>query len=338
MKAATFWSELRDLLESVQIVKGADRNKGSGRGHNFRLLVDGLHTAESNCTLLQKGKKEWNQSELLSDYDAVDKALRKYVELSVQKLGRGQASERRFDMGTIEKGLQVMSSALRLVPGGQDELRKTYQEFEDVLHKAYYKTSKDVFDNIFSQVKTLAKDLKKEVPKIQIDGENIEFSHDGATLLNNVFTHLVRNFMDHGLEDSKTRVSQGKSPEGTLSLKMEPGPDGLSIHFKDDGAGLRLKTVKDIGVAKRLISQDENDPTKIADLIFSSGFSTAQSVTEISGRGVGMDAVRSYIEKAGGKLTINLLGKADSTNEAVPVEFILTLDSKMFTIVRHEVA
>ena len=144
-----------------------------------------------------------------------------------------------------------------------------------------------------------------------------------------VLNHLIRNAMDHGLEKPETRRKIGKAGRGIISLSVKALPKGLVLNFKDDGAGLNLGLIKQMGVAKKLIAPDETEPKKIADLIFNDGLSTAQSVTEISGRGVGMSAVRAYLEDAGCSLNIRFLGDA-GFDSPVPVEFALSLDSSLY--------
>ena len=182
-----------------------------------------------------------------------------------------------------------------------------------------------MWEEIFSQTETLARDLNKENPRTTFVGPNIDLSDQDITLLKNIFTHLIRNSMDHGLETADVRISSGKDPIGTLHLTIEPNSDGLHLRFSDDGGGLKLTKLKEVGVGKGLILDTVNNPKTISELIFDSGFSTASAVTEISGRGVGMDAVKSFIEQAGGKLEINFLEDPPEqpTESGVSFEFVI---------------
>ena len=102
--------------------------------------------------------------------------------------------------------------------------------------------------------------------------------------------------------------------------------------ISDDGRWLDLETIKKLGVGKKLIEDDESDPKAISNLIFNSGLSTASTLSDISGRGVGMGAIRSYVNGGGGQLSMRFLQKYSSLEEPLPIEFSLILDSKMFVV------
>jgi two-component system chemotaxis sensor kinase CheA len=125
--------------------------------------------------------------------------------------------------------------------------------------------------------------------------------------------HLFRNAVDHGIEMPEERLQKGKPEQGRIRLDAELLPEGLKLIIGDDGRGLALSKLRQKGIEKGLIQPDESDPQKIAELIFASGFSTATTVTEVSGRGVGMDAVRCFLEEKGGSIHIQL-------DDAVTVE------------------
>ena len=302
--------------------------KGSARGLKFKTLVDALHTAEHYCALIRKDNSQWNHQTMLDNNESVDTALSRYINLSKNKLGREhQQTGKVFDIETIEDMLKAFSKLSEFD-------RNTHTSTLSKIHQSYYQPSKEVFDDIFSQIPILAKDLKKEIPHINISGPAIDFTHEATTLLKNVFTHLVRNAMDHGLETSEERKKKDKNPQGTLILNLNPGTDGLTIHFSDDGRGLNLPKIKEMAIANKLLTPEENNPAKIAEMIFHPGLSTAADITDISGRGVGMDAVKSYTEQAGGKLSIHFLQINPQPNKPTPIEFQLILTPNLFTIPR----
>ena len=127
-------------------------------------------------------------------------------------------------------------------------------------------------------------------------------------------------------------VTQGKAIQGQLSLTMHHTADGLVIHYSDDGAGLRLSKLNEIGASKQLIDSDSNDFEGIKNLIFEPGFSTASSISEISGRGVGMDAVRKFLTDTGSELNVNFSQSVSSLNDPAPIEFSLKLKKKLFVV------
>ena len=193
----------------------------------------------------------------------------------------------------------------------------------------YFRSSEDILGDIFSQVKTLARDLGKENPTINITGDKFRATPDGGKLLNNIFTHLIRNSMDHGIESDSERLRSGKTPKGELSIESKLTDSHLIIRFRDDGAGLRLNRIKKIGIAKNLIKHEIEDSHLIASLIFHHGFSTTDSVTEISGRGVGMGAIKEYLESTGGSIGIKFLDNSGN-RDTIPFEFEVTVPSQLF--------
>ena len=122
--------------------------------------------------------------------------------------------------------------------------------------------------------------------------------------------------MDHGIESRREREQRGKPSHGTVEVSFAAGTDQLEIQYADDGRGLDLAKVRRVAIAKGLI--DEHIPATAAataDLIFASGLTTASQVTDISGRGVGMDAVKTYLTEQGGSIQITLAenGRLDAT-------------------------
>src|SRR5690606_26253141 len=107
--------------------------------------------------------------------------------------------------------------------------------------------------------------------------------------------HLIRNSLDHGIESPEQRVAKGKKESGLIHLSASHEGGGVVIRVSDDGAGLNTDRILRKGIEKGLVKPDDKlTPMQIHDLIFHPGFSTAEVVTDISGRGVGMDVVRSY--------------------------------------------
>ena len=110
--------------------------------------------------------------------------------------------------------------------------------------------------------------------------------------------HVFRNAMDHGIEGKEERAEKGKPESGTIALTVNRDEGFANLDVKDDGRGIAITKIYEMAVEKGIYSADEPKPSasEIANLIFSSGFSTAEEVTDVSGRGVGMDAVKGFLE------------------------------------------
>lgn len=142
---------------------------------------------------------------------------------------------------------------------------------------------------------------------MRIDNNGYRVSNEVGDTLKNVFMHLLRNAIDHGIESADERRAAGKAAAGTIDIAVGVDGDMLQIVLSDDGRGLALDRIRGIARERGWIDgDDEQTPTDeaVAELIFRPGFSTAHAVTEVSGRGVGMDAVRNFLMREGGGIAL----------------------------------
>lgn len=141
--------------------------------------------------------------------------------------------------------------------------------------------------------------------RVEIVGEAIELDKSHLDLLDAPITHLVNNAVDHGIEIPVRRLAAGKPEVGTVSVEVREGPDHLVLEIRDDGAGLDLDALRRKGLEMGLVQEgQELSRERIVELLFQPGLSTAAAVTEISGRGVGMDVVRQQILSTGGRIEV----------------------------------
>ena len=161
----------------------------------------------------------------------------------------------------------------------------------------------------FSRFPRLVRDLGNQLGK-KIDlvmlGENTELDKTVMEKIGDPLVHLVRNSMDHGLETTEARIAAGKSEQGTITLNAFHQGGNIVIEVKDDGAGLNEEKIREKAIANGLIQEsDVLTPEEIHNLIFLPGFSTAEAVSDISGRGVGMDVVRRNINELNGSIDVS---------------------------------
>lgn len=142
--------------------------------------------------------------------------------------------------------------------------------------------------------------------------------------------HVVRNSMDHGIELPEERLRANKPAAGTISFSCERRDEQLELHVRDDGRGLALHSLFRKGVSLGLFHADDQPPRQVvADMVFRSGLSTAGQVSQVSGRGVGMDAARAFLTEQGASVAIVLLDEATQLGFA-PFEFVIRVPAAAF--------
>jgi two-component system chemotaxis sensor kinase CheA len=188
---------------------------------------------------------------------------------------------------------------------GLDDLEQLTREIQDSVMAIRAQPVKSVFQRMPRLVREVAAAVGKEV-RLVTEGENTEVDKTVIERLSDPITHMIRNAIDHGLESTEKRLEAGKPAEGQVKLAAFHRSGRIVIEVSDDGAGINRPRVRDIAASKGLI--DPNAPLsdeEIDNLIFLPGFSTASTVSDISGRGVGMDVVKRSIAALGGRISIN---------------------------------
>ncbi len=180
-------------------------------------------------------------------------------------------------------------------------------ELQEGLMRTRMQPIKNVFDAIPRIVRTLSLDLKKKI-KVNISGNEVELDKTILEALSDPLTHLIRNCCDHGVELPDDRAKQGKPAAGNIWVRAFHEGGQVMVEIKDDGAGINVERIKAKALKATFRTADELDSMsnkELYQLIFHPGFSTAEVVTDVSGRGVGMDVVKSSIEKLSGSIDID---------------------------------
>ena len=178
------------------------------------------------------------------------------------------------------------------------------QNLQDSVMAIRAQPIRTIFDRMPRLVRELAEQTGKKIV-LRTAGENTEIDKTVIEQLSDPIMHMIRNAAGHGIEDSAERVVSGKPPEGLIHLSAEQRGSRIVIEIGDDGRGIDREKVRHKALAKNLISADTVLSTEdIDNLIFLPGFSTAEKVTSISGRGVGMDVVKRNIQKLGGRVSV----------------------------------
>ncbi|MFZ0501828.1 MAG: chemotaxis protein CheA [Steroidobacteraceae bacterium] len=176
-------------------------------------------------------------------------------------------------------------------------------------------------------VRDMSANLGKSV-KLIIEGDDTEADKTIVEMLFEPLLHLVRNAIDHGVESASERAAAGKALTASLRIQAERRADQVLIEVSDDGAGIDLARVREVAMTRGLTTQEQLltlTEAEVLDLVFAPGFSTAAKVTEISGRGVGMDAVRRAVERVGGHVSVaSLAGRGTAVKLSLPFSVMVT--------------
>jgi two-component system chemotaxis sensor kinase CheA len=194
------------------------------------------------------------------------------------------------------------------------------------LRESVMKARMQPVSNIFSKMPRIVRDLSQSLGRrvrLQVEGQDTELDKSLLEAIKDPLTHAVRNSLDHGIEPPATRQAAGKDPEGILKLKASQEGSHVVIEVSDDGAGVNVEKVRQKAIERGLITADQISrlgERELLQLVFLPGFSTAAAVTNVSGRGVGMDVVRTNVEKIGGKVEIDSrAGKGTTLRMRIPL-------------------
>jgi two-component system chemotaxis sensor kinase CheA len=187
-------------------------------------------------------------------------------------------------------------------------LDKTVRELQDKSLQMRMTSIKPVFLKLQRTIRDLSVQLGKPVD-IQIHGEDMEIDRSMIELLGDPLMHMVRNSLDHGIESTQSRMEKGKSEKGVITLSARHSSGRILIEISDDGDGIRrekvLRRAMERNLIPRGINPEQMPDEEVFQLLFAPGFSTAEKVTEISGRGVGLDVVKSNVTKLRGSIEIH---------------------------------
>lgn len=327
-------SNLETLQSSADLGHESDRElyirlhtlKGVARSYKFLELSNAIHETEQ---ILSDSHVAVRKENLLAAHRNIMNMVDE-IELTWRvKLGRGQAAEavqagRGILLGIIEKydDASILEDA---------EAREHLSEIRAEIRRFYYASIPQAFDELVQNLPALAKDLGRAPPLWQLEAPDLALTDEGVELIRNTFVHLFRNSLDHGIETPEVRLANGKPAAGLLQLKITEGDGKVYLSFQDDGRGLDLRAILQKAREKGLVTQDADlRPEEIAGLIFHEGLSTTEHVTDISGRGIGMDAVRKFFQGVEGDIRIDLLSSASEVGSGLPFRFQMVLPDRLF--------
>jgi len=233
------------------------------------------------------------------DVDLRDFLMNMVGELVIDRTRLTQLASRLL----VDKSTSVIGNELGALAS---HLQRTSQELQEGIMRARLLPLKNIFTKFPRMTRDLASRCGKQID-LQIQGENTELDRTVLEAIDDPLIHILRNAVDHGIESPEERRAKGKPENGTVTLSAWHEENQVVIQVKDDGAGIDPEKIKRSALNKGLISADEAAKMSEKDaleLIFLPGFSTAQVATQVSGRGVGMDVVRTNLERINGHIEV----------------------------------
>jgi two-component system, chemotaxis family, sensor kinase CheA len=263
------------------------------------------------------------QATIRVDLDKVDRLINLVGELVINQAVLSQR--------VSEAGLSRASSVMI----GLDELEQLTRDIQDSVMAIRAQPVKPIFQRMSRIVREVAAMTGKQV-RLVVDGENTEVDKTVIERLTDPLTHMIRNAVDHGIERAEQRVAAGKPEEGTLKLAAMHRSGRIVIEVGDDGGGINRPRVREIAISKGLIPEDAQlTDEEIDNLIFLPGFSTNETASAISGRGVGMDVVKRAIQQLGGRISISSRPGLGSTfSMSLPLT-LAVLDGMVVTVAKQ---
>ena len=271
-----------------QQIEGDERKLGT-------ILLDegkAQPAAVSEALQAQTPKRSIADSAIRVDVDLLDTLLNMVGELV---LARNQLVRGVMDIG--DSGLVRSAQRLGMITSE--------------LQEGIMKTRMQPIEHIWSKLPRVVRDLSSGLGKqvqLVMEGKETELDRSLLEAVKDPLTHLVRNAVDHGIEEPERRVASGKSTEGTLTLRAYHEGGHVAVEVADDGAGLNVERIAQKAVESGLLRPEQiatMDRRDIMAMVFQPGFSTAAKVTNVSGRGVGMDVVKTNIENIGGAVSVD---------------------------------
>ncbi|MEH6936996.1 chemotaxis protein CheA [Bacillus sp. JJ664] len=323
---------------------------------NVIMKISEIHNVEITSFDLSRIKQENEQKEVMNEIAAAEKEVAVAVAPEAEQKNKATAQS---NSKTIRVNIERLDILMNLFEELVIDRGRLEQISRDLSHGELQETvermtrvSSDLqgiilnmrmvpIDTVFNRfprmVRQLSKDLNKKID-LQIIGAETELDRTVIDEIGDPLVHLIRNALDHGIEKPEVRVSKGKPETGTVELKAFHSGNHVFIEVKEDGAGISREKVLEKAIKNKIVTEQQASTLtdkQVFELIFASGFSTAEVLSDISGRGVGLDVVKSKIESLGGTVSVDsILGHG--TTFSVQLPLTLSIISVMLVELQKE--
>lgn len=296
--------DMRELLRNMHTIKG------NSRALNFDRISNFAHLIESEYANFKNGDKPvWSSEQRIGELDSMMVVIGEYHRVFKDVLGRDKIESRGGELGGWI-GYGTASMIVETVEAAESKFpdvarNKILAPINKVMVNLLSTPLEVSLEDLINSVGSIATQLNKKTPLVHFTGVNFRLATGYESVVVNALTHIFRNSVDHGIEYPDTRIALGKTDFGNIFLQVEQQNERIVIDVWDDGAGLNLSKLFMQGISRgKWTGASEVAFGEIANVVFESGLSTKDTVSDISGRGVGMDAARALIEQAHGTIEI----------------------------------
>jgi GAF domain-containing protein/HPt (histidine-containing phosphotransfer) domain-containing protein len=302
--------ETRQLFRAIHTLKASARSLGASH------LVEAAHAAEA---LLERrddaALRPLDWQEIQRKLDLIDAGLDSVENVAQRRLGPLWAGE----SSRLERSLAQIEDILAEADAVERESSPALAAIASAVRSVRSVPLAALLQEATRSLRSLAAELGKHNPHVESRSSGITLCAEWARVMREIFTHTLRNALDHGIEPPAEREARGKGPVGVIQVVAERQARGVRIRVSDDGRGLALARLRERVAA---CASDE----MLAESIFGQGVTTADAISLISGRGVGMDVVRTAVQERGGAVTLAFTGKEQSGYR--PFELVIDLPAE----------
>ncbi|MBN4667347.1 MCP four helix bundle domain-containing protein [Pandoraea nosoerga] len=299
-----------DSAAIAELFRNMHTIKGNARTYNLQYLTNVVHETEQRYHELRQPDvaRQWDQDGLMRELQRVREAVDTYARINEMSLGRKGPGKAADEQTMVVDRAHIRASLRMLEAADPNDLRQLVA-MRDAVHQTLRLLGTEgvgeALGGVLDSLPSLAAELGKPAPVVRIDDNGYRLRPPAVRILRDVFMHLLRNSMDHGLESAEERRASGKPEAGTIDIEVGLDHNMLQVTLTDDGRGLALHRIRGIAVQRGWITEQTYvSDEQIAQFIFRPGFSTASQVTEVSGRGVGMDAVQDFVRREHGRIEL----------------------------------
>lgn len=309
-----------DLPDFDLVFRELHTVKGNARGYKFGLISAAAHRVESLVAACRgpEGAKEWNEkrAEIMTELSVLQDQVAEYVSLAQRILGidasrggQGAGAATQADDGQAAHVARLVNRLKPVLERLRAQVKHpALGEVHDIIERATDVPVRSALEQLAMMAQDVAHELGKSVVTEIADPGQTAIAPKVLSVVQDALVHLVRNAVDHGIEHPNDREASGKPAEGHVRISCDSSKPGyVTFIIEDDGRGLDSSLIIRKAISMGVLDESSADRLTEAEayeLIFKPGFTTKQEVTEVSGRGVGLDAARAAIVKMGGRVEI----------------------------------